>query len=101
MPGQPCCGVRVYDAVYGYRECPNRVKVERNGKGYCGVHDPLAIKRRTDARAAHYAAEARKWDENFARNQAVHAACQGVPTEDLRPGLVAELLATAKEEATP
>ncbi len=94
--GQSRCGVRVYDGVYGYRECPNRVKVERNGKGYCGVHDPLAIKRRTDARAANHEARTRKWSETIERSCAEHAACAGVATEDLRPGLVAELLAASR-----
>ena len=57
MSVQVCQG-RVWSALSFYA-CGNRAKVERNGKHYCSVHDPVAKKER-DAkrhaeRDAHYA----------------------------------------------
>ncbi len=94
--GPPRCCASRWD-TYGKHECPNRSKVERDGKGYCGVHDPVAVKRRIDVRVANYRARAEESDERYRRIFAEHAACQGVATDDLRPGLVAELLAIQRE----
>lgn len=37
--------------------CHNKAKVERDGKWYCGIHDPEAVKQKRDKRNAAYEAE--------------------------------------------
>jgi hypothetical protein len=46
-----------------FGSCPNKVKVERNGKGYCGVHDPDRLKGISAARRARTRA---RWDAEAA-----------------------------------
>jgi hypothetical protein len=61
-----CCG-RTYKGFYG-SACGRNAKVERNGKWYCGMHDPVAIAEKREARnkefdlkwAAERAQEAKK-----------------------------------------
>ncbi len=93
MPDQPQCTAIIRDGLYGKRECTNKASVERDGQWVCGVHDPVAIQRRMAARLANHRATSAEQDERYRRVIAEHEACRGVATEDLRPGLLAELLA--------
>jgi hypothetical protein len=95
-----CCG-KSYDRYYGATQCTKRGKVERDGKSYCGIHDPVAVKARKqvrdDAWKAKRDTEDKRTHAYYARRTAESAACRGVATEVLREGLVAELIEVAKK----
>lgn len=68
---------------YPNHRCFNKAKVERDGKPYCGIHDPEYIKEKD-----------RKWreafEEKWVRDQAISArieamrnACEGLTTQEL------------------
>lgn len=54
----------------GRRQCTNRGKVEREGKPYCGQHDPVAREARLQKTLDRYRAE----DLERAKRNALHAA---------------------------
>ena len=64
-PGTNCCERVVGPRVTVY-QCRNRAKVERDGKPYCGIHDPERVAARRRAQDAHYAEKSRqmhrRWD---------------------------------------
>lgn len=84
-----CCKISL-SRYAGSNQCANPGKVIRDGKPYCGIHDPEAHKRR------HQKVNEQRMAEQIARRTAESAACRGVPTEVLRDGLVAELIEIAK-----
>jgi uncharacterized Zn finger protein (UPF0148 family) len=43
---------------YHTKQCRNRAKIERDGKFYCGTHDPVAVKAKREKQAA---VERLKW----------------------------------------
>lgn len=55
------CSVRVYPADHagGFRGhmCQKSGKVERDGKWYCGIHDPVAVQAKNAAAKARFDAE--------------------------------------------
>ena len=59
-----CCA-SVSPGTYSFRhsKCSKTAKYERDGKWYCGTHDPVAIKARDDARNE-------KWRIERAENKA-------------------------------
>jgi uncharacterized Zn finger protein (UPF0148 family) len=59
-----CCA-STFSGTYGLHHslCSNNAKYERDGKWYCGTHDPVAIKARDDARNE-------KWRIERAENKA-------------------------------
>ena len=63
-----CSDIR-YGFGYNYT-CNNNAKVERDGKGYCLVHDPVRKKLREQARSARWDAEQkeRRHNEDVHRN---------------------------------
>ena len=50
-----CCGSTWTSRWINH--CHNKGKVERDGKWYCGIHDPVAVKKKRDERNAVYAEE--------------------------------------------
>ena len=53
------CEARVHDTHgVGFRACNNRVKVWWDGRGYCGVHDPEAMKAKAELSHA-------KWERQY------------------------------------
>ena len=60
-----CCGV--CDSAWGWYKCPNRAKVERDGKFYCGAHDPERIRAKNDALSAKFEAD---WKAKIEREKA-------------------------------
>lgn len=66
---------------YGYRACGRNAKYERDGKWYCGMHDPVAKKARYDKRDAErrllYESR-RKHSERVAALQAQKDRCHAV-----------------------
>lgn len=59
-PTRTCCGQVALpgDKWRGrYKPCTHKAKVERDGKWYCGQHDPVAKKEKRDAQLAKWRAE--------------------------------------------
>ena len=50
-----CCA-RVHTS-YGFSGCCKRASVERDGKRYCGTHDPVKVKERQEKRTKAYIQE--------------------------------------------
>lgn len=57
------CSEHVYTGTWGGSSCSLKAKVERDGKGYCTIHDPV---RRAEKRAE----RDRKWEEAAAARKA-------------------------------
>lgn len=93
------CSASVFENYKAF-PCRNKAKVNREGKWFCGTHDP----ERPPTKAQIEAEEKRKrQQERWNRELACRETCQGVPTEELKPGLLAELIAitrTPKHAAT-
>ena len=45
------CAAMIWQGSSHYG-CPNKGKIERGGKHYCGMHDPVAVREKYDAREA-------------------------------------------------
>lgn len=56
-PKQRCCQ-EVFDGCH-LRRCRRDATVVREGNGYCGIHDPVAIATRDAARRAEWAAQSK------------------------------------------
>ncbi len=80
----------------GWNQCFNYAKVERDGKWYCGIHDPIAwAKRRADRDAMWEAEQKMKRDADSAisrRRVAERKACSSFSTEALESGAIKELV---------
>lgn len=50
---KPRCCARIY---FKHKACSRTGKVDRDGKWYCGTHDPVAIKKAAEDRHARYKA---------------------------------------------
>jgi ferric-dicitrate binding protein FerR (iron transport regulator) len=71
-----------YGSFHGY-PCTKKVTVERDGKPYCSIHDPEAVKARDAARR-------KKWDEEseakqraWDRERKIRGMFDGIPTEEI------------------
>ncbi len=103
------CSEIVFGAnAFHQHACSNTGKIERDGKFYCGIHDPIAVTARMNARN-------KKWDREWAeedaareRNktlspetareliEAFEISIQYMPTDD-EPGYVKEAYREARE----
>jgi hypothetical protein len=88
--GQVCCS-RIWDRYYGSYPCRRRGKVDRDGKWYCGIHDPVRRKEKQDARDAAWRAKQEVHDKAWRRRVAEAKACSGITTEDLESGVIGRL----------
>lgn len=70
-PGECCNGA--YNG-WGYTKCRNRAKVVVNGHGFCGIHDPVKVKAKRDARNAAWDAEWKAKQERYTREERVDKA---------------------------
>lgn len=68
---QTCCATKWPNGSYRGVKCHNPAKVERDGKHYCGVHDPVAIKEKQQAKNAKFDAA---YEERRKREKAIAAA---------------------------
>lgn len=80
-----------YGSFHGH-QCSNKGVIERNGKLYCTIHDPVRVDKQDKERQ-------KKWDEiikqrqaQWRRDRAMQLACEGVPTEVLEKIKVKDLL---------
>lgn len=84
--------IRCSEMIYGrgYRhQCSKSGKIERDGKWYCGTHDPVRVKENREERD-------RKWDERFRaqradREQRERDEAEQKRRDDLFPELLEQL----------
>jgi len=66
-----------------YVQCPHNAKVERDGKWYCGVHDPVSRRQKQDERdkksSERYAEQKETWRRKIAETH----YCEKLTTEYL------------------
>ena len=69
------CSERVYDKISkGFSQCRYKGKVVRNGKQYCGLHDPVKIEEKDAAKQARWEIE---WEADR-KKYALRAAGPGL-----------------------
>jgi len=73
-------------------QCKNRGSIEVEGKLYCKIHDPARVKAKREESDKLYQEHQEKLNQEWARRKAEVAACEGVITELLTPGVLKELL---------
>jgi len=88
-----CCVSVWTEGSYCEHQCSRRGVIERDGKRYCKQHDPMRKKAAEDKRKAAWKAASDASQKAYDRRVACEAACEGVATCELVPGLVARLLA--------
>ncbi len=86
---------------YRSHRCLRNAKIERDGKWYCGTHDPVAKKTRQAAIDARLKPKRDAENERRRRRNAETAACEGIPTAALEAGAIRELVETAKIAIEP
>lgn len=59
-----CC-TRVYDGTFSGHMCQKAPKVERSGKWYCHVHDPIAVQEKNEIRQARWRAESEASNKRY------------------------------------
>ena len=64
-------------------KCGKNAKVERNGKWYCGIHDPIKIKERDDNKMVEYKERVQIRKNERRRQTAEHNYCKNLSTEYL------------------
>jgi uncharacterized Zn finger protein (UPF0148 family) len=84
---------------FGYYPCSNRGKYEVDGKWYCGVHNPEAVKRREERIAERDRRRQEQWDRQWKKEQ--HAtkaanALRGIDDPEAWVAEVREVLAVAE-----
>lgn len=72
-------------------QCTRKIKVTRDGDGYCKQHDPVEVELRRKARSAKWDAKAKKRQAKWDREAAEREACEGIDTEVLRSGVLGRL----------
>ena len=93
------CTARVPDTMgFRYKRCSRRGVVKRDGQLYCKQHDPEAAKARPAARREKWARQNAANAARLERDAAMTKACEGVPTEQLTPGLLRTPLAALEAQ---
>lgn len=91
---QAQCSEAVLDSTGWHRyPCSRKAKVEHEGKGYCTQHDPERVARKRGEQQARWRAEEDARQQGIRRIIAEGRACDGISTEALEAGVVADLLA--------
>ena len=85
-----CCYQKFQNSRY--YPCGNNAKVLRDGKNFCGVHDPERLQAIHDATSLKYKQRRDARNLVWERQDAERAACHGVETELLTPGILRRLL---------
>lgn len=76
----------------GGHPCTRNATVFANGNWWCGIHSPEAVAARDKAKRERWDKERALEDAKWERLDAEHAACEGVPTEALKPGILKLLM---------
>lgn len=94
---QAYCSVSVPGPGGWFRStCSRKAKLERGGKPYCTQHDPEHVAAKRTAQRARSKAEGDARKVIYRRRAAEKHACEGIPTEALEAGVVADLLAACE-----
>lgn len=72
-----------------YEQCKHPGKVERDGKPYCGIHDPVRRNAKRDERYAAYRANQDAVRTMKNRMALEHHACDGMTDDELRAMIAA------------
>jgi len=100
---QRCSAKVLYDS-WGYRhQCLHNAKVERDGKWFCPIHDPVRLAEKRAAQEAKRDEKHKTQEALFARLDALQRATKGLTTEELTkltPEMLREL-AKETEHAIP
>lgn len=94
---QCCESVRYPGNWPRYHACTKPAKVEREGRWFCGVHDPDRVKCATDARSL-------KWERERATERLLHAsvaALREIANGHNDPGALAKSVLDAEPMALP
>ncbi len=93
---QRCCKQILNAGMWSsYHQCSRKSVVERDGKHYCKIHDPVLRSEKQAATHAKWSEEMEKKQRAFDRTKAMQSACEGLTTaqlEQLGIGGVAKLL---------
>jgi len=73
-----CCKRVLSPSGFVGHRCGKRAKVERNGKFYCGIHDPVAVQAKRDARNAKWDAQREASERQYERHARIRAARDAV-----------------------
>ena len=76
------CEGKVFEDYSSHR-CRNNASYERDGKWYCKLHDPVAIKEKEAKRAEKWDKEYNNAKERTRRRTAEIAYCKDLTTEEL------------------
>ena len=83
MEKNKCSEIVFGSDAFHQHGCPNTGKIERDGKFYCGTHDPVAVKAKLKARDE-------KWDREHEERQAIRRK-----NKTLSPDTARELIEAA------
>ena len=90
-PVKHLCAKDVYRGRFSSSPCARTAKVERNGKHYCGTHDPVSVAEKRAKRDA-------EWRAEEDRQNAVAIFRASIQTEnERRLALFDEMLAALRE----
>jgi len=64
-------------------QCGNKPKVERDGKLYCGVHDPIRLQKKREEKQKEWKEEYRKKEAIWDRRRIMEKYFEGVSTEEI------------------
>jgi uncharacterized Zn finger protein (UPF0148 family) len=82
-----CCATvyprETFGAFHGYR-CTKNAKVERDGKSYCGTHDPEVLKARDEKRRQKWEEDSKKEKEHWERKRLLEKLAHNISTDDLK-----------------
>jgi len=82
---QKCC-VEIYDTSFNFprsRQCRNNAIIKRNGKAYCGIHDPVRIaKKAAEKLQKHQKTQTKKINEAYRINFLLNMA-KGISMDEL------------------
>ena len=76
------CSKEIADG-YSWYKCKKPVAGTEDGKPWCKIHLPSAVRARRDAQDAKWAAESAVRGEQYRRDKAMIWACRDIPTEAL------------------
>ena len=95
-----CC-VTVYPneqwGIFHGHQCTRKATVERDGKHYCTIHDPVRIQEKREARHKKWDEESKANGEKWHREDTIREACKDVSTITLEKIKVKTLLARIDE----
>jgi len=80
---EKCCQNVVDSGSYHSRKCSHNAKVVRNGKHYCGIHDPVAVAKRDKQKQERWDKKINKRKEEFKRQSILKELAKDIPTDKL------------------